>query len=272
MTYVKTSVRKAQGSSPGAAAPKEPNIAIYDVDDILVHPMRDSKNVLITNNIICKPGTYPIEFYMTPSKTKTSYEPEGDEDAVSFKQKVEGEHPGNDLEIAEFIQNWTGRNCIIVIGSCTDKFRKVYGTKCAPMQLKASLQDDNDARKHVITFEQSAKAGYVPGHYTGVVIFRQPNTIANVAAVNFTEALGAILKVPALAETDELTVVGNEFVHGTMITLIGQGGAAPATITSGTDNYAFILQSDWVALEGANLNVEVFVSGNNTYFIEKSRF
>lgn len=269
--YIKKSVRKPQGTSPGAAAPKEPNIAVYDVDDILVHPMRDSKNVLVTNNVITKPGTYPIELYMTPSKIKAAFESEGDEDAVSFKQKVEGEHPGNELEIAEFVQNWTGRNVIIILGSCTDKFRKIYGTKCAPLQLKPALQDDNDARKHTFVFEQTAKSGFVPGHYTGVINFAQPNTIANVAAVQLTEALGAVLKVPSLDETAEVVVIGNEFEHGTLLTLIGQGGDEPATVNSGTTNYSFILKSEWLALAGANLHVEVYKAGVNTYFIEKSR-
>jgi hypothetical protein len=41
---------------------------------------------------------------------------DGDEDSISLKHKFEGEHPGNELEIAEFIQNWTGEPCIVIHG------------------------------------------------------------------------------------------------------------------------------------------------------------
>jgi hypothetical protein len=65
------------------------------------------------------PGPKQLEF-MTSSKIKAPYESDGDEDSISLKHKFEGEHPGNELEIAEFIQNWTGEPCIVIHGSCED--------------------------------------------------------------------------------------------------------------------------------------------------------
>jgi hypothetical protein len=40
---------------------------------------------------------------------------DGDEDSISLKHKFEAS--GNELEIAEFIQNWTGEPCIVIHGS-----------------------------------------------------------------------------------------------------------------------------------------------------------
>lgn len=166
MAYVKKSIVKPLGGSPGAAAPKEPNVTIVAVDDIQTWPSRDDKNVNMVGNFVMKTGAKMYQVYMTPSKIKAGFESDGDEDSVTFKQKFEGEHPGNSLDIAEFVQNWTGTNCIVIYGSCQDSFKKVIGTKCAPVQLKPSLKDDNDSRTHMLVFEQFAKSGWVPGHYT----------------------------------------------------------------------------------------------------------
>jgi hypothetical protein len=170
--YIKISVTKPIiGKSAGSPAPKEPNVTVVAVEDILTFPNTDSKGVNMVGSFIMKPGAKMITVYMTPSKSKASYEPQGEEDAESYKHKFEGEHPGNSLEIAEFIQNWTGVPAIVIYGSCADNFRKVVGTKCAPVRLKATGQDDNDVRKNILVFEQFANTGYLPGHYTGELIY-----------------------------------------------------------------------------------------------------
>lgn len=266
--YIKQSVRKPQGNkSPGASAPKEPNITIIDVDDILVHPERDGKGVLMLGSYVMKPNANMIQLYLTPSKTKASYESEGDEDAQSFKQKVEGEHPGNELEIAEFVQNWTGRNCIIILGSCADNFRKVYGSKCAPLQLKPSLQDDNEARKHMMVFEQASATGYVPGHYLGELVLENPTVAATVDLVVSPTTL--MQKLPALATTDEISFTSITAEADSIVTLIGSGGAAPATLADGA-NVMLKGGANWTALEGAVIQLKVF-GGATKKLVELSR-
>ncbi|OJX55545.1 MAG: hypothetical protein BGO88_04845 [Flavobacterium sp. 38-13] len=271
--YVRTNVAKPSGSSPGASAPKEPNLALVADDDILFEPIRNSKGVKMEGNYIIKPGAKMIEVYMTPSKSKASYESDGDEDAVSIKQKFECEHPGNELEISEFAQNWLGVNCRLIYGSCSDNFRKVLGTKCAPIQMKPSLQDDADARKHMFVFEQTASSKWVPGHYTGALVFADPANIANAGAVALTVANGAVYKLPSLEETAAVVFNSIEHEHGTIITLMGGGGDDPATLSSGVLANSAILKDGvaWVGLEGAVINFQVFDAGANKYLIEVSR-
>src|SRR6478609_1808988 len=133
MTYIRQNVTKPLGKSPGASAPKEPNVTIVATDDILTWPSRDDKGVNIVGSFGMKDNAKMIQLYCTPSKIKASFESDGEEDSISILQKFEAEHPGNELAISEFVQNWLGVNCIIIYSSCVDDFRKVLGTKCAPL-------------------------------------------------------------------------------------------------------------------------------------------
>jgi len=271
--YQRTNVVKPLGKSPGAAAPKEPNVTIVAVDDIMTWPARDGNGVNHTGNFVMNTGAKMIQLYMTPSKIKAGFESDGDEDAISFKHKFEGEHPGNELAIAEFVQNWTGVNAIIIYGSCTDSFKKVIGTKCAPVQLKPSLKDDNDSRMHTLVFEQFAKSGYVPGHYTGSLSFGSPFNVVSSTAVAFSPANGFVYQLPSLAVTASIAVATSTLAHGDIVTLIGGGGVAPATLASGvTDKSALLISgTTWVGLAGATINLKVFIAGGITLFQEISR-
>jgi hypothetical protein len=271
--YQRVNVVKPQGKSPGAAAPKEPNVTIVATDDIATWPARDLKGVNHTGNFTMKPGARMIQFYMTPSSIKAPVDSEGDEDAVAFKHKFEGEAPGNDLDLSEAVQNWVGVNCIIIHGSCSDNYRKVQGTKCAPLQLKASLQDDKDARKWKLSFEAFVSTGYLPGHYTGTLSFADPFAIVSSTAVPVNATNGYIYQLPSLAITAAIAFSEVGLNHGDLITLIGGGGAGPATLATGvTDKKALLKDgTTWVGLAGATINLEVFVNGGLTLLIEKSR-
>ncbi|WP_278035891.1 hypothetical protein [Flavobacterium nitratireducens] len=271
MTYIRHNVVKPLGKSPGAAAPKDPNVTIVAVDDILTFPVTDGKGVNYVGNFVMKAGARMYTVYMTPSKIKAGYESDGDEDSITFKQRFEGEHPGHELEIAEFVQNWTGVNVIIIYGSCSDNFRKVIGTKCAPVQLKPSLTDDNDSRKHMLVFEQFAKSGYVIGHYTGALVFADPFAVVSASAIAVNSTNGYIYQLPAEVAAIEFSEI--TLNHGDVITLIGGGGDTPATLSPGVENKDAILKgfSVWIALEGATLTLEVFKAGSLTFLIEKSR-
>lgn len=273
MPYIRTNVAKPLGKSPGAAAPKEPNVTIVAVDDIQTWPARDANGVNHVGNFVLNTGAKMIQLYMTPSKIKASFESDGDEDSISFKQKFEGQHPGNELEISEFVQNWTGVNVIVIYGSCSDSFRKVIGTKCAPVQLKPSLKDDNDSREHMLMFEQFAKSGFVPGHYTGSLSFSSPFVVVSSTAVALSPANGYVYQLPSLATTASIAVATSTLNHGEIVTLIGGGGVAPATLASGVvDKSALLINgTTWVGLAGATINLKVFKAGAVTLFEEISR-
>ena len=48
--YIKQSVKKPTGSSPGAASPKNPNVTLVDAADILQFPKYDGKGVRMVGN------------------------------------------------------------------------------------------------------------------------------------------------------------------------------------------------------------------------------
>jgi hypothetical protein len=273
--YPFTNVAKPQNNSAGASAPKEPNVTIIPVSYIQSWPARDSGKVNHVGSFVLKTGKIPFTVYMTPSKIKASFTSEGDEDAITFKQTFEGEHPGNELEIAEFVQNFTSTPCIIIYGSCADAFQKVIGTKCAPVQLKPELMDDNDKRHHTLKFEQFAKSPYVPGHYTGSVPTAVYTPVASATAINIAPANadGVVFKLPSQSTTSAIAFASITYPSGTIVTLIGGGGTAPATLSTGITDKKAILKdgSSWIGLDGAVINLEVFNDGTNTYLVEKSR-
>ena len=273
MAYTRKSIVKPSAGSPGAAAPKEPNVTIVAVDDIQTWPPRDDKNVNMLGNFVMKAGAKMHQIYMTPSKIKAPYESDGDEDSVTFKHMFEGEHPGNSLDIAEFVQNWTGTNLIVIHGSCQDSFKKVMGTKCAPLQLKPSGQDDNDGRKHMLKFEQFAKSGFVPGHYTGTIALADPFAVPLVTAVAVNATNGYVYQLPSLATTAAIAFSEIGLSHGDIITLVGGGGANPATLATGvTDKKALLINgTTWVGLAGATISLKVFNNGGLTLLEEISR-
>jgi hypothetical protein len=260
-------------TASGAAAAKNPNVLVIAVKDILTWPARNSKKVLMEGAFTLRPNAKMAEIYTTPSKTKAPYESDGDEDAISIKQKFEAEHPGSQLEINEFIADWLGEPCIIVHGSCQDPFKKVVGTACAPVQLKPAGQDDNDGRKHMLVFEQFAKTEWLPGHYTGPLPSVDPFTVVSSTAVALSPANGYAYQLPSLAVTASIAINTNTLEHGDVFTLIGGGGVAPATLASGvTDKSALLVSgSVWTGLAGAVIHLKVFKAGAVTLFTEISR-
>lgn len=260
-------------TASGSAAAKDPNVTIVAVKDIVTWPARDSKKVLMVGSFVLGPNPKIAEVYMTSSKTKAPYENDGEEDAISLKQKFEGEHPGDQLEINEFIADWLGEPCIVIHGSCQDAFRKVVGTKCAPVQLKPSGQNDNDGRKHMLVFEQFAKTEWLPGHYLGQLPSVDPFTVVSSTAVALSPANGYVYQLPSLAVTASIAIATSTLEHGDVITLIGGGGVAPATLASGvTDKSALLAAgSTWTGLAGATINLKVFKAGAVTLFVETSR-
>lgn len=256
-----------------AAAPKDPNVTLIAVKSIIGWPQRDPKKVKMIGNFTFTENPKIAQVYMTASKTKAPYENEGDEDSVTIKQSFEGEHPGDELEINEFVADWLNEPCIVIHGSCADNFRKVVGTKCAPVQIKPSGQNDNDARKAMMKFEQFAKSEWLPGHFTGTVDFNTPTDVALATAVTVSPANGAVYQLPSLDTTAAIAFADITVEAGTVITLIGGGGDDPAVLSTGvTDNSALLIDgTDWVALKGAVIHFEVFKNGALTFLIEKSR-
>lgn len=271
--YIKKSVKKPVGISAGSAAAKEPNVTVIDVDDILLFPPCDENGVRMLGSFGLKPGAKMYQFYSTQSKISAPYESDGDEDSINIAQSFDAQHPGNELEIKEFIQNWLGKNVVIIHGSCQDPWREVMGTPCAPLQLSPSKQDNNDGRFHMLKFKSFAKTALLPKHYEGALLFDAPFNVVLTTAVGVNTANGSFYKLPSLATTALIGFSEISLAHGKLIQLIGGGGADPATLVTGVADKKAILKNGatWTGLENAFINLRVFTAGAMTFLIEESR-
>lgn len=259
-------------TAPGAASPKDPNVAIMRREDIQTWPERNSKGVLMAGNFVMKTGKTPIFVYMTGVNQDASYETQGDVDMEQVMQKFVASHPGDYLLAHEFFQNNLGKDLILVYGSCADSSKRVYGTKCSPMRLKNNFKSNKDGNKHEFTFEQIQGTRYVPGFYNGEIPYLAPT--ATDVSIILAVASGYRYKVEALATTAPIVITSSDLASGSFVTLIGSGGADPATLSNGDLTGATALLADgvqWVALDGATITFEVFEDGTDTYLIERSR-
>lgn len=271
--YISKNVVKPQGQAVGGSAPKDPNVTFVPTDDVLVFPQRDAGGINVIGDFVMKPGTKMFTVYMSSSKISAPFTGDGDEDNISIQQKFEGFSPGDDIDLLEFVQNSLGRNFIILYGSCSDAYRKMAGTKCAPMQLKPEGEDNNDGRGIKLNFMQNAKTNILPGRYTGSITVAEPFPVVLVTAVNVTPANGRIYQLPATAVTAAITIATNTLEHGDTFTLIGGGGVDPATLASAlTDKKAALKEGvAWVALLNAAITLKVFKAGATTLYTEVSR-
>lgn len=253
------------GSNAGGPAPKN-EIAILIAEDILVYPPTNPLDeVSLLGNFVMKAGKTAILMYSTKSKTEAPVETEGSEDAISFKHKFMAQVPGNDTATKSWIQKITGQNLVIAHRACGDTKWEIMGSTCAPLQLKATKQDNNEARNYTLTFEAYAGSHSIPKDYTGVIPFEAPVVVSSLTAID--ASTGSQFQLPA---TSGAIAVATLPTANGIITLIGGGGATAATLSAST---SVLLNNGtaWTADAGAVIHLEVFDAGTTTYLIERSR-
>ena len=145
--YSMVSVPKV-GSNPGMPRGKKNIIVIFDFDKATM--TRDEKGVKVTAlNMVG--SVKPIGLFVNQSSIDAGDEVEGDAYSRGFLHHVNFDHPGTDLEIAEFkANNVNGNLGAIVIGcDASETTAKVYGTPCAPLTMQAgNEQDTNEAHNN----------------------------------------------------------------------------------------------------------------------------
>lgn len=274
MTTFRKSVPAPTIVGAGAPAPKKALVTVIFSEDVLDFPLRDANGVKMLGNIVLKAGSKMHQLYLTSSTQKSTSEVEGDEDNEGFVLMFEGAHPGDSLEVNEFVQNSLGQGYIIIYGKgCGDEQGKVLGDPCNPLKLKPSFTDDKDGRKHSLVFQQTYKTRYVAGFYDGEITLAS-NYEAPTVDLALTKANGAIYQLPSLDLTDAVTAASIDHDHGTILSFVGGGGADPATLSNGVQGVVTMVlkdATDWVALENAVISLQVFKSGATTYLIEQAR-
>lgn len=270
--------RKSVGRpAPGAGAPKPKNslVTVVYAEDIASFPISDENGVKTLGNIVLKTGAKMHTLYETDDSQKASHTIEGDADAEGFLKKFEGSHPGDSLEINEFVQNSIGQGMIVIYSAeCGSEWKKVIGTPCNPLYLKGEFTDDKDAVKHTLNFEQRKRDRFVAKFYNGELIY-QDNHVATTAALAINAANGVVYQLPPSDVADsEISFTEVALDNKKVISIIGSGGEEPSTLSNGVSGPVTVLLDtglDWIAYKNAVINLQVFNAGGTKYLIELSR-
>lgn len=167
-SYAMISVKK-KSSNAGKPSPKQDHIIIFRWSDVKKPvPLRDDKGILIVDSLIMDTSN-AISIYVTTSELLVKQNNEGDIDAKAWLQEISASHPGDSLEIDEFLENNLNENLgllILPFDPAADK--KLCGAPEAPLQIEAESTDSKDGNKNVITFKSTMRGPRI-AHYRGDV-------------------------------------------------------------------------------------------------------
>lgn len=253
--------------------PKRGEAIAVDVDDVEKWATLNADGVTWDGNFVFKPGAGFLKIYMTPSTQKANLDSEGSPDAYGTKGKFVGEYPGTPKEAMIWAKKNNSKGFVIFYGGCDTDEYKTMGTKCLPMVLKISMEDNNEKNFMTLTFEQEMINDQYIRFYSGTVNYDAMEKAVTGAAVTLKAADGNVYRLASTAVTADITVPASDFATGQVVTLVGGGGAAPMVLknTPAADP-AILLKNaaSWTALAGATINLEV-VKADKTYLVEVSR-
>lgn len=169
MGFVKVNVLKATANAGRPVAHKD-RIVLFDWEDVDISqmPARNAGGVLITGNIVMKPGKYAIEIYATPKTVKPTDKSSGDPDKKGFIHSLEFEHPGDELTYAEFVENWLNVNTGAIVQKWDGSQKRLLGSPGCPMQLQHEGKNDSDAVTNMVKFESFFPDSKI-AHYDGAI-------------------------------------------------------------------------------------------------------
>lgn len=261
----------------GAGAPKgkDQYVTVVYVDDIIGFPLTNERGVLLQGNIVLKPGAIMEKIYETDESQKASHKFEGDADAGGFLKMFEGTHPGDELEINEFVQNNIEVPVILIYPvDCNTGRRKVVGLPCNPVYLKAEFEDSKDGVKHTLTYEQRRRDRHVAKFYDGEINYAE-NYISADTSLALATADGFVYQLPSVAVADtDVTITSSNIVHKKIVSIVGGGGTEPATLVGGVSGPVTVILDNgtaWVAYKDSVIHLQVYDGGAVTYLIELSR-
>lgn len=173
----KVSLPKKDGAA-AAPVPKDSNVIFIRVKDLARDasgnytgfPARDANGVKMISPFVMTGTEKAVGVYCTPSTISRNDTSEGDDDAVAFTHNFVGHHPGDSLQFNEWVQNNINEDFIIVTRECSEfSGTRVHGTPCNPMKMTFEGQDNNEAKKGMLTFAQKQRSKFKSGHYYGAM-------------------------------------------------------------------------------------------------------
>lgn len=265
--YVKQSIGRPLGN-PGVGLRVKDSVTLIDVDDILFYPKPDSKGVRILDNIVLKPGRYAVTLYMTPGTIEVTNPSDGDPDQVGFTPSLKFNHPGNSIELREFISNNINKNFIVVVGYCSGEPSDLIGTPCNPCKLTASYTGSKDSSSNEITLTQISKGDLIFA-YQGTIPMEEPVAVVEAAATEVVFVSEGQYQLSAGSAAIASISGGSD---GAVVTLLGVRGEAPTL--SGADGKILLREGkQFTAAEGNQITLRAFdAGGDSLVWIEQSRF
>lgn len=134
---------KKHGSNPGQPRGKKNIIILFDFDKATM--VRDEKGVKVTSLTMIG-NAKPIGMFVNQSSLDAGDEVEGDAYSRGFIHHVNFDHPGTELEVAEFKGNNVNGNLGAIVIGCdsSETTAKVYGTPCAPLVMQQAQENDTN--------------------------------------------------------------------------------------------------------------------------------
>jgi hypothetical protein len=268
MTYISKNLKKSKRSGGGTREAMDTHVIFIPQSVTKNFPKSDANGVKMIENFLFNDGEYVEKIYATAESIKLIKNGDGDQDAVGFLSGIEFSHPGDEIEVNEFIQNRVNVPGYIAVGIdlCTENpYYKIIGNCAAPLTLKMEGQNDNEATKNIMKFDSVVKSGSVPKFYFGTFTFETP--VATIAAdattVDVVTGNGEYLTTTGSASAVTIGAFSN-VTEGTVITLKGSGGAYPTVVDAASD---ILLQdgASWTANNGATLTLKAFKSGASAF-------
>ena len=148
-TYQFVSVPK-QSNNQGLANGKKNVIIVFDFDKVTTYT-RDDKNVRVTALEFANEYT-PIGLFVDESSIDAGDVVGGENYGRGFNHNFKFNHPGDDIEFAEFkANNINGSLGIIYVPCDSSKNCKIYGTPCQPLKItKADEVDTNENNRQEV--------------------------------------------------------------------------------------------------------------------------
>lgn len=163
-------------NNAGLPTPKGEIYLLY-IEDIVSMPKANERGVLTNGDIIIKENRRFHILYLTPSTQAFNRNTEGDVDSRGWKKKITGSHPGDELEINEFVKNNVNQGFIAVVKSCDSSYKKIYGSVNNPLFFTGTFSDDSEHKGYELTFEQTFADDTPVLFYQGKILVDEDATL-----------------------------------------------------------------------------------------------
>lgn len=166
MSYAVKSIGRPAGGA-GNPRPKNPNILLFEMDDVETFPTRTTGTTTAAEGFVLKTGKKLFGIYATPSSIEVIQEPEGDADARGYKKGTKFEHPGNSVEVEDCVEHYSNKNLGAIVRDCNGEGARIIGDPCNPLSMKVETTETKDGTKKTFTLQQDVRDEFRILRYTG---------------------------------------------------------------------------------------------------------